>query len=72
MRIESVSTGEVTMCKSTYGYHIIKRLPVEYSDISDELPDAVMKERLSEKLSEWEKEYNIAVTVNEDIIKSIK
>lgn len=70
--VESVSEGEVTLCKSAYGYHIIKRLPVEFSDISDKLNDAVIKELIDNKLKEWEKEYNIAVTVNEEILKGIK
>ena len=70
--VESVEVGEVTMCKSVYGYHIIKRMPLDYSDISDKVEEAAGKERLDRKLKEWEKEYNITVTVNEEIMKTIK
>lgn len=70
--VESVAAGEVTLCKSTYGYHIIKRLPIEYSDISDKIEEAAVKERVSAKLKEWEKDFNIEVKVNEEIIKTIR
>lgn len=70
--VESAAVGEVTMCKSVYGYHIIKRMPLEYSDIADKVEEAAQKERLAAKLKEWEKEYGITVTVNEEIMKTIK
>ena len=66
--VDSISFGEVTLCKSSYGYHIIKRLPIEYEDVAEKIEDAVLKERVSKKV----KECNIAVTTNEKLIKSIK
>lgn len=70
--VDSVSAGEITLCKSDYGYHIIKRLPIEYDDIADRIEGAILKERVQEKIKQWEKDYNITVTTNETLIKSIK
>lgn len=69
---ESVSAGEVTMCKSDYGYHIIKRLPIEFSDISDKISEAQVKEKVNAKLKEWEEEYSLKVRINEELIKTVK
>lgn len=69
---QSVSAGEVTLCKSDYGYHIIKRLPIEYGDIADKISEAATKEKLSAKIKEWEEEYSLAVKVNEELIKTVK
>jgi len=69
---DSVSAGEVTMCKSVYGYHIIKRLPIEYGDIADKVEAQAMKDKISARLKEWEEQYNIVIKVNEELIKTIK
>ena len=70
--VDSISAGEVTLCKSDYGYHIIKRLPIEYKDIADKIEEIVLKERVQEKIKKWEKDYNLTVKTNEELIKSIK
>lgn len=70
--VDSVQVGEITMCKSSYGYHIIKRLPIEYEGIKSKIADAILKERVDAKIKEWEEEYNIAITTNDELIKSIK
>ena len=70
--VDSVSAGEVTMCKSSYGYHIIKRLPIEYGDISEKIEDELIKKRVSDKVALWEKEHNLTITTNDELVKSIK
>ena len=69
---ESISEDEVTLCKSDYGYHIIKRLTIEYGDIADKVREAVIKEKVSAKLKDWEAEYSIEVKVNDELIKTVK
>lgn len=70
--VDSIAFGEVTMCESDYGYHIIKRLPIEYGDVADKIEDAILEERVSEKIAAWKKDYKITVTTNDELIKSIK
>ncbi len=69
---DSVSVGEIAFCESSYGYHIIKRLPVEYSDIADKVKNAIIEERIDERVKEWEEEYSLEVTKNEESLKDIK
>ena len=70
--VESVDFGEVTMCLSDFGYHIIMRLEPTYEDISDKIEESLVKELVTERIKDWEKEYKITVSENEEILKSIK
>ena len=70
--VESISADEITMCKSSYGYHIIKRLPIEYEDVADKIQDILTEERVDKKIKQWKKDGNIAVTTNAELIKSIE
>ncbi len=70
--VDSVGFGEFALCKSSYGYHIIKRLPLEYSDISDKLADKILEERIEEQVDSWKEEYSVKVTKNEKVISDIK
>ena len=70
--VDSISAGEITMCKSDYGYHIIKRMPLEYQDMSEQVKEAAMRDRISEILKDWEKEKDIKVEINEEVMKSIE
>jgi len=69
--VDSVGYNEVTICKSTYGYHIIKRLPITFEEVKDKLNNKVWDEKISNKVKEWEKEYNIVIKINDDILKEI-
>lgn len=68
---DSIGFDEITMCKSSFGYHIIKRLPIEYDDIADRVTEKVWDDMVSKKVKQWEKEYNIAVKINNDVLKEI-
>lgn len=70
--VDAIAPGDVTFCKSDFGYHIIKRLPLELSDVRDKLENEIIRALTDERLTEWEKEYNYTVTRNEDILKDIK
>ncbi len=69
---DSVGFGEIAFCESSYGYHIIKRLPIEYADVSDRLTSKIMGERIDEQVKAWEEEYSVAVTKNEEALSEIK
>lgn len=69
--VDSVAEGEITLCQSDYGYHIIKRLPLEYADMAELVEEAAMRDKISEKLKEWEKKNNIKVEINEEAMKKV-
>ena len=74
---KSIEPGEITMCKSDYGYHIIKRLPIDESDskFSEYLENnksavqsAVTSKKQEEALEKKAEELGIKVEVNQDKI----
>ncbi len=69
---DSVKFGEIAFCESSYGYHIIKRLPIEYTDVADRVKNAIVEERIDKKVKEWEEEYSLKITTNEESLKEIK
>ena len=70
--VDSVSFGGITMCKSSFGYHIIKRIAPEYDDLKKYIEEKVTEQKLDSKMKEWEKQYNITITINEEILKESK
>lgn len=70
--VNSVNDGEITFCESDYGYHIIKRLPVELDDMREILKQMIADEMVESQVSEWETEYGLKITKNEEILKEIK
>ena len=70
--VDAIMPGEVTFCKSDFGYRIIKRLQLEMDDVRDKLEDKIVDEMVDNKLAEWEKEYNFVVTKNDELLKEIK
>lgn len=79
--VDSLEFGGVCMVETDYGYHIIKRLPIDETDElcsraieanRKAIEDVVYNERLKEKLDEWRKECGIEVNVNESYYNKLK
>lgn len=70
--VDSINFGEITMCKSSFGYHIIKRIEPDYEDLREHMEEKVLDQKLDAKMKEWEKQYNIVITINEDVLKESK
>jgi parvulin-like peptidyl-prolyl isomerase len=77
---KSIQPEEITMCKTTYGYHIIKRLPLDESDANFEqyfesnkssVKSALLQKKNKEALENKAEELGIKVTLNDDVINSI-
>lgn len=68
---DALKPGETGLVQSSFGYHIILRLPLEEEDISDKIETLLLSERLSEKMEVWEAENNITVSINDDVISEI-
>lgn len=69
---DSIGFDEITMCKSSYGYHIIKRLQPSYEDLEQYVSEKALEEKLDKKMRAWAEEYNLNITINEDILKGDK
>lgn len=69
---DSIGFGDVTLCQSSLGYHIIKRLPIGYEDVKDAVSAKVAEEVVNTKIFEWRDLYEIKIEQNDDVLKEIK
>lgn len=77
--VKGLSEGGFGICKSTYGYHVIKRLPFSQNeakfnewleDNKTSVASAIKQKKIDEKLDTLLAENNITVTVNEDVLEA--
>lgn len=79
--VDKLGNGQVSLIESSYGYHIIKRLPLDESEElytkffeskKENVKTEILNDILQEKIEDWNKEYNIKVVKNDEIYNSIK
>lgn len=77
---KSIQPGEFTLCKSSFGYHIIQRLPIDETDESFEkfftennvaIKSRNAAKKQEEALNKKAEELGIKVEVEQDVIDSI-
>ena len=69
----SLGMNEIGICESTYGYHIIKRLPLEDNEETlDSIRQKILQTVITEKMSEKIEQYGLKVETNQSVIDSIK
>ena len=77
---KSIQPGEMTLVKTSYGYHVIQRLDLEesteyfaraYNNVIDEIDAVVANGLFEEQLEKWVEEYNITVTKNDETIDEL-
>lgn len=69
---DSVGFGGIAFCKSDFGFHIIKRLPISYNEAKDMVRSEFFGKLIDEKVEEWKKEYSIEIKQNEKLLAEIK
>ena len=70
--VDSVGFNQLAFCKSEFGYHIIKRLPVTYEDAKEEVEYDLLRSLIEKRVEQWQKEYSISVTRDEKMYSEIK
>lgn len=77
---KSIEPGEITMCKSDFGYHIIQRLPIDnttadfqkyYEENATTVKGNINKEKRLEALKKRAEELGIEMTINQEVIDAI-
>lgn len=75
---KSIQPGEFTMCKSSYGYHIIQRLPIEgdsfdkyFEDNKTAVSSAYSSVQQQKALEAKAEELGIETKTNQDVIDAI-
>ena len=75
--VKSLEPGEFGICETTYGYHIIERLPLDdkesgfaawLNEKKDEMSAALTDSKVKEKLDEYCEQYGISFSVNQEAI----
>lgn len=78
--VDSLGFGEVTLVKTSYGYHIIKRLPLDetpelynkfFESKKDDVKSLVLNDLLEKQMDIWKTEYDIKVKSNDELYNSI-
>ena len=69
----SLGMNEIGICESTYGYHIIKRLPLDDDESAlTTVRQQLMQTAVSEKLPELLEQYGLSLETDQSVIDSIK
>lgn len=77
---KSLQPGEIAMCETTYGYHIIKRLALDetpelfdkfYNDNLASIENAIQNDKYDEALEKKAEELGITVEENQEVIDKI-
>lgn len=77
---KSIQPGELTLVKTSYGYHVIQRLDLEesteyfaraYNSVVDEIDSVAANGLFEEQLEKWVEEYGITVTVHDETVDEI-
>lgn len=78
--VKSIQPGEFTMCESSYGYHVIQRLPLDESDekfneffetYKSSVSSAKERDDLTAAIQSMAEEDGITVEVLDDVINAI-
>lgn len=69
---DSVGFDEIAFCKSSFGYHIIKRLSLSYEDVSQQIKAEVYGNMIDEQVEKWQKEFSIEIKEDEELLSEIK
>lgn len=67
--VKNLEEGSVEICKSSFGYHIVKRLALDESaleDVKEDISTAVINDMFVSKLYDMAEENNIKIKENED------
>ena len=70
--VDALAPGEIGLVKSDFGYHVIKRLPLEESGVADRIESIIMSQRLEERMESWENEYEIEVEINTEVVSAVQ
>ena len=68
----ALGINEIGICESSYGYHIIKRLPLEDNeDTFETIRQQILQTAAAEKMPELLEQYGLTAEVNQSVVDSI-
>lgn len=78
--VDMLQNGQMSFVTSSYGYHIIKRLPLDetpelfesfFESKKDDVKNIIINDLLEQKMEEWKSEYNIVIEKNDNVYNEI-
>ncbi len=67
----SLEIGGVGFTESDFGYHIIKRLPITFEELTEDIESSLSDKRLASAMTQWKELAGIKVTKNESVFQEI-
>ena len=65
--VASLEFNSIGFTESQFGYHIIKRLPIEMKDVEDEIDSKIAEDRLNISLEKWRDEFSLNTVKNNSV-----
>ena len=69
--VASLEINEIGFAESEFGYHIIKRLPLEMTDLEDRITGVFAQEKLDDCMVNWESEFGLSPVKNNVVYDKI-
>lgn len=69
--VDNLQPGQIGLVESSFGYHVIQRLPLTFEDVKDKIRDQILSERLDAQIAKWKAELDIKIEKNEEVFSSL-
>lgn len=69
--VEGLQVGQIGFVRSDFGYHIIKRLALDMSEVEDKITAQVRSQKLGDAMEGWKSEAGFTVVKNNSVFDSI-
>ena len=71
-KVKELKPGELGICESDYGYHVILRIELPaFEDKKDTVSSSYSSKRVEKRFEELLEEYKIEIKINQDVIDAI-
>ncbi len=69
--VAGLEFNAIGFAESQFGYHIIKRLPLDMSDLEKQIESKIVEERLLAALENWRNEFSLSTVKNNGVFDEI-
>ncbi len=69
--VDQLQPGEIGLVESSFGYHVLKRLPLTFEDVQTNIENLLLQERLQAQVETWKTELGIEIEKNEAVLSTL-
>ncbi|MDY3928287.1 MAG: peptidylprolyl isomerase [Clostridia bacterium] len=70
--VDSLEIGGIGFCESSFGYHIIQRLPLTADSFADKIKSQILSSKFSDYIGQKKEEYGITLVETDEMAKAMK